>query len=144
MPMQSLRDPDTNPPPLATGLTRVALLAADRVLYLFHICFMLVIVFGWIPQTTRMLNWYLIVITLLSWIGLGPVFGFGFCLITDIQSRIRQRLVAGGSMSSFVKDVLERTTGRELKPVYVEIGTQLVFYFCVAASFYVNFAYRWL
>jgi len=144
MPMQSLRNPDTDAPPLATGLKRIALLAADRILYLFHICFMLAIVLGWIPQATRMFNWYLIVITLVSWFGLGLVFGFGFCLITDIQSRIRQRLVTGGSMPSFVKDVLERVTGRELNPLYVEVITQLVFYFSVAASFYANFGYRWV
>ncbi|MEJ2362643.1 MAG: DUF2784 family protein [Gammaproteobacteria bacterium] len=144
MPMQSLQNPDIQTPPLATGLTRAVLLVADRVLYLFHICFMLAIVVGWIPQATRMYNWYLIVITLVSWFGLGLVFGFGFCLLTDIQSRIRQRLVAGGTMPSFVTDVLERITGRELNPFHVEVVTQLVFYFSVAASFYANFAYRWV
>ncbi len=144
MPMQSLHNLDSNTPPLATGLTRLLLIAADRVLYLFHICFMLAIVFGWIPQATRIFNWYLIVVTLVSWFGLGLVFGFGFCLITDIQSRIRQRLVANGTMKSFVKDLLERVTGRELNPFHVEIVTQLIFYFSVVASFYTNFAYRWV
>ena len=144
MPMLSLRNPDSDAPQLATGYKRVLLIAADRFLYLFHICFMLAIVFGWIPQATRMFNWYLIVVTLISWVGLGLVFGFGFCLLTDIQSRIRQRLFADGSMPSFVKDMLERITGRELNAFHVEVVTQVIFYLSAAASFYANFAYRWV
>jgi Protein of Unknown function (DUF2784) len=143
MPMQSVPGPETGAALPARGLARFALLAADRGLYLLHLSTTTTIIFGWIPPATRMINWYLIVATFVSWLGLGLVFGFGFCLFTDIQSRIRRRLGAGEPMESFMKDVLDRVTGRDLNPVHVEIGTQIVFYFSAIASFYVNFAHRW-
>lgn len=143
MPMPSVPRPDTDAAQPVQGLARLALLAADRGLYLLHLSTTMIIVFGWIPPETRMINWYLIVATFVSWLGLGLVFGFGFCLFTNIQSRIRRRLGVEEPMESFVKDVLDRITGRDLNPVQVEIGTQVVFYFSAAASFYVNFAHRW-
>jgi hypothetical protein len=143
MPMPSAPGPDSGTAQPAQGLARFALLAADRGLYLLHLTTTTIIVFGWIPPATRMINWYLIVATFLSWLGLGLVFGFGFCLFTDIQSRIRRRLGIEEPMESFVKDVLDRITGRDLDPAHVEIGTQIVFYFSAAASFYVNFGHRW-
>jgi hypothetical protein len=126
------------------GLTRWALRFADRGLYALHLTTTTIIVFGWIPSETRMLNWYLIVATFISWLGLGVMYGFGFCLFTSIQSRIRQRLGEGPPIESFMKDLLDRITGRDLNANYVEIVTQAVFYFCAAASFYVNFGYRWI
>jgi hypothetical protein len=126
------------------GLTRWALRFADRGLYALHLTTTTIIVFGWIPPATRMLNWYLIVATFVSWLGLGLMFGFGFCLFTSIQSRIRRRLGEGEVMDSFMKDVFDRLTGRDLNPQHVEIVTQAVFYACAAASFYVNFGYRWI
>jgi hypothetical protein len=142
--MPSAPGPETGAALPAQGLARFALVTADRGLYLLHLCTTMTIVFGWIPPATRMINWYLIVATFFSWLGLGVVFGFGFCLFTDIQSRIRRRLGTREPMESFVKDVLDRITGRNLNPVHVEIGTQIVFYFSAAASFYVNFAHRWI
>ncbi len=126
------------------GLTRLALLTADRGLYALHLITTTIIVFGWIPPATRLLNWYLIVATFVSWLGLGLIFGFGFCLFTDIQARIRRRLGEGRVMESFMKDVFDHITGRDLNPLHVEIVTQAVFYFSAAASFYVNFGYRWV
>jgi hypothetical protein len=93
---------------------------------------------------TRLANWYLIVLTFVSWFGLGWVFGFGFCLLTGIQSKIRQRLGNGARMESFVQDVLQRVTGRDLNPRHVEIGTQAGFYLSAAASAYVNFLHHGL
>jgi hypothetical protein len=144
MPMQSLHEPDSAQIPPARGLKRAALLAADRGLYVLHLTTTLLIVFGWIPAATRMINWYLIVATFVSWLGFGLIFGFGYCVFTDIQARLRRRLGSGEPLDSFVKDVVDRVTGRDWNARHVETVTQLVFYGCAAASFYVNFASGWI
>jgi len=144
MPKPSANSGETRAAPPRSALKRATLIAADRLLYLTHLAAMLFIVFGWMLPATRLANWYLIVLTFVSWFGLGLVFGFGFCLITGIQSKIRQRLGYREPMDSFVKHVLDRLTGRDLNPLHVEIGTQASFYASAAASAYVNFLHRWL
>jgi Protein of Unknown function (DUF2784) len=144
MPKPSSNAPAASAAPPPSALERAALVAADRLLYLAHLAAMAFIVFGWMLPATRMANWYLIVLTFVSWFGLGLVFGFGFCLITGIQSKIRQRLGYSEPMDSFVKHVLDRLTGRDLNPLHVEIGTQAGFYIAAVASAWVNFGHRWL
>jgi len=144
MPKPSSNAPAASAAPSRSLLKRAALVAADRLLYLAHLATMLFIAFGWMLPATRLANFYLIVLTFVSWFGLGLVFGFGFCLITGIQSKIRQRLGHATPMDSFVKDLLDRLTGRDLNPLHVEIGTQAGFYISAAASAYVNFWHRWL
>ena len=144
MPKPSSNAPAASAAPPRNALERATLIAADRLLNLAHLGAMLFIVFGWMLPATRMANWYLVVLTFVSWFGLGLVFGFGFCLITGIQSKIRQRLGYTEPMDSFVKHLLDRLTGRDLNPLHVEIGTQAGFYLSAAASAYVNFLHRWL
>lgn len=144
MPKPSANAPEASAAPSRSVFERSTLIAADRLLYLAHLATILFIVFGWMLPATRMANWYLIVLTFVSWFGLGWVFGFGFCLLTGIQSKVRQRLGYREPMDSFVKYLLDRVTGRDLDPLHVEIGTQAGLYVSAAASAYVNFLHRWL
>lgn len=144
MPKPSANTPEASAAPPRSALERATLIAADRLLYLAHLATMLFIVFGWMLPATRMANWYLIVLTFVSWFGLGYLFGFGFCLITGIQAKIRRRLGYREPMDSFVKHLLDRLTGRDLNPLHVEIGTQAGLYLSAAASAYVNFLHRWM
>jgi hypothetical protein len=142
MPKPSSNAPEASAAPPRSVLEYAALVAADRLLYVGHLSAMLFIMFGWMLPETRMANWYVIVLVFLSWFGLGFVFGFGFCLLTGIQAKIRQRLGYAEPMDSFVKHVLDRVTGRDLNPLHVEIGTQAGFYISAAASAWVNFGHR--
>jgi len=123
--------------------TYVALVTADKGLYALHLVSTSFIVFGWIPSATRTINFYLIVLTFVSWLGLGLKQGFGYCFFTDLQSKIRRRL-GREEIDSFILDFLERLTGRSLNPSSVELATQVVFYLSALASIYVNFGYRWV
>jgi hypothetical protein len=127
--------------PPRNGRERATLIAADRVLYVVHVAVTLLIAFGWMLPATRLINWYLIVLTFLSWSVLGWVLrsGYGFCFLTGIQSVIRRRLGHDGGMESFIRHVLRRVTGRDLNPLYVEMLVQAGFYVVAAISLYVNF-----
>lgn len=120
----------------------MAMVAADKGLYAAHIVVMVFIVVGWIFPVTRLANFILIVLTLLSWFGLGLRHHLGYCLLTGMQSKIRQRL-GRKEMHSFVLDFFERVTGRTLNPKRVDIAAQAVTYLCALISLYVNFGYRW-
>jgi hypothetical protein len=143
MKTRSSNRPETGSRPTMGFWTHVVLVTADKGLYALHLTTTAFIVFGWILPVTRTINFYLIVLTFLSWFVLGLKYGFNYCFFTGIQSKIRRRL-GREEIDSFVLDVLERMTGRSLNPTSVEIGTQVVFYFSALASIYVNFGYRWV
>lgn len=121
-------------------MERIALLAADRFLYLLHLAVMSFCVAGWIFPETRLANLVLIILIAISWFGLGAFLGYGYCLITDIQWKIKERLGERPRTASFVKYQLDKITGRDLNPEWVNRGTQLVFYLSALASVYLNVA----
>lgn len=120
-------------------MTRAALQVADRFLHLLHLGVELFCVTGWIFPATRLANLVLVVLIAISWFGLGKFYGFGYCLITDIQWKIKERLGERPLYPSFVKYQFDRITDRNLDPKTVDRFTQASFYFSVLASLYVNF-----
>jgi len=72
--------------------TKTGLVFLDGLLHVFHISIILFFLFGWMLPKTRMVHYILALLILFSWCGLGMVFGFGYCLITDIQWRVKKIL----------------------------------------------------
>jgi hypothetical protein len=120
-------------------MERIALVTADRFLHLLHLGVALFCVTGWIFPATRLANLVLVILIALSWFGLGKFYGFGYCLITDLQWKIKERLGERPVSPSFVKYQLDRIAGRNLDPKTVDRFTQGSFYLSVLASLYVNF-----
>ncbi len=121
-------------------MERFALIVADRFLHLLHWGVMLFCVTGWALPETRLANLMLIGLIALSWFGLGKFHGYGYCLITDLQWKIKERLGGRPGTDSFVKFQLDRITGRDLNPVTVNRWTQMTFYLSALASLYLNVA----
>jgi hypothetical protein len=117
----------------------IALRVADRFLHLLHLTVALFCVTGWIFPATRPANLVLVILIALSWFGLGKFYGFGYCLITDLQWKIKERLGERPLSPSFVKYQLDQITGRNLDPKSVDRFTQGSFYISTLASLYVNF-----
>ena len=76
-------------------MEKIALVAADRFLHLLHLAVMFFCVTGWIFPETRPANLVLIILIAISWFGLGKFHGYGYCLITGIQWKIKARLGSG-------------------------------------------------
>jgi len=121
-------------------MKKLALTAADRFLHLLHLGVMMFCVTGWIFPETRLANLVLVILIAISWFGLGKLYGFGYCLITDIQWKIKARLGEKPRTASFVKYQLDKIAGRELNPDSVDRFTQLAFYLSALASVYVNWS----
>lgn len=120
-------------------MTRAVLLVTDRFLHLLHLGVAFLCVAGWIFPQTRLINLVIVVLIAFSWFVLGRFLGYGYCLITDLQWKIKKRLGEWPLPTSFIKYQLDRLTGRDLDPKSVDRLTQGSFYLSALASLYVNF-----
>lgn len=83
---------------------------------------------GWAWRGTRRLHLFTIAATLLSWFGLGVVYGWGYCPLTDWHWQVKRALGETRLPASCVKYYLDRITGVAWSPALVDalvIGTAL-------------------
>ena len=65
------------------------LAALDWFLTAAHLVVVVGFLLLWIPRSTATLHGWLVVGTALSWLGLGAWKGFGYCVLTDLQWRVK-------------------------------------------------------
>ncbi|MYB06375.1 MAG: DUF2784 domain-containing protein [Gemmatimonadetes bacterium] len=85
-------------------------------------------VLGWAWRRTRRFHLVTIGATLLSWFGLGAVYGWGYCPLTDWHWRIKLMLGETDLPGSWIKYYLDRITGLDWSPMVVDwlvVGTAL-------------------
>lgn len=75
----------------------------DAVYTIAHIILIGFIMTGWIWRRIRKTHFIVIVITLLSWFGLGIRYGWGYCFLTDWHWEVKEKLGEKDLPSSFVK-----------------------------------------
>ena len=94
----------------------------DFAFLLFHSLLILLNLFGWIFAKTRKLQRVSLVLTLFSWFILGFIYGWGYCVLTDLHWDVLYKLdkyptqevylayladrIFGLSISRFTSDVL--------------------------------------
>ena len=66
--------------------------ALNIAFFVFHTCWIACNCLGWIWRRTRPWQLAALSLTALSWFGLGPWFGWGYCPCTDWHWQIRARL----------------------------------------------------
>ena len=66
---------------------------------------------GWVWRRTRRLHLFAISTTLLSWFGLGVIYGWGYCPLTDWHWQVKRALGETGLPASWVKYYVDRITG---------------------------------
>jgi hypothetical protein len=66
--------------------------ALDIFFFVFHFAIILVNLFGFLWEKTRRLQLIVLSLTTLSWVALGPFYGFGFCYCTEWHWQVRARL----------------------------------------------------
>lgn len=100
----------------------------DVFLVVFHTALIGFNVLGWAWRRTRRFHLVTIGATLLSWFGLGAVYGWGYCPLTDWHWRIKLMLGETDLPGSWIKYYLDRITGLDWSPVVVDwlvVGTAL-------------------
>lgn len=94
--------------------------AVDIAFLLFHGAFVLFILFGWVWPRARKVHLAACVLTAASWVGLGAVYGWGYCPLTDWHWAVRRELGDDTLPDSYLAFLLERTTGITVPGVWVD------------------------
>ncbi|HDZ42276.1 MAG TPA: DUF2784 family protein [Bacteroidetes bacterium] len=98
---------------------------ADIAFVVFHTSVILFNMFGWIWKKTRFANLIVILLTLGSWILLGPIVGVpGYCPFTEWHFRILEKLGHSGLPTSYIKYLADRLTGMDFSQKLVDDLTQ--------------------
>lgn len=87
----------------------------------FHVLLIGFNLAGWAWRRTRRLHCIAITATLLSWFGLGMVYGWGYCPLTDWHWDVKRALGETGLPASWVKYYLDRLTGADWDSGVVEV-----------------------
>src|SRR6516162_793845 len=94
--------------------------------FVFHTLWIVFICVGWIWKRTRVWQLLAVVLTGLSWFGLGIWYGWGYCICTDWHYRVRERLGSDYDHSYAHLLILE-ITKIDLPPVLADVITGTVF-----------------
>ena len=105
--------------------------------FVFHTTWLVFNCVGWIWRRTR--RWHLVtlVVTGLSWFGLGIWYGWGYCPCTDWHWQVRERL-GHVDPPSYTQLLFTELTGIEVSTWTANIVTVTVFALCLLLSVVLN------
>ena len=111
----------------------------NTLFFIFHTFWILLILFGWLNIRTLRMNLYAIILTAVSWIGLGYWYGWGYCLCTDWHWQVRQRLGIADQTNNYVHLLISNLTGLSLSSDTVMFFVAIVFLISTVMSVSFNF-----
>jgi len=120
----------------------VLLKMADLVLFWAHAVIAVWCVFGWLVPGAEKLHLFVIVGIAISWYGLGMRYGIGYCILTDWQWRVKERLGRTTKHDSFVHLLLERASGLHINEKQVKRFAYAAYWVSAVISIYINFVGR--
>lgn len=105
--------------------------------FVFHTTWIVFNGVGWIWRRTR--RWHLATtaLTALSWFGLGPWYGWGYCVFTDWHWQVRARL-GYRDPDSYMQLLIREVTGIELTSDWADTLTGGIFAVVAALSVILN------
>lgn len=107
---------------------------ANMFFHLVHLTIVTFFLFGWLSSRTLMAHFLLSILILVSWCGLGIIYGFGYCLVTDIQWRIKRRMGEVPYTEYYMKYMLDKVTGRDLNAHKLNSITTYAFFIILLLS----------
>ncbi|WP_141733027.1 DUF2784 family protein [Oligoflexus tunisiensis] len=99
----------------------------DHLLMLVHLLVIGINVFGWMWARTRRLHRWTLLLTTLSWLGLGAFYGWGYCFLTDLHWSVKRELGERVLPHSFIQYVLHNKLGFNFPDAWVNNAAALVF-----------------
>lgn len=98
----------------------IAYRVLDVCFFVLHTAFIVFIAAGWAWQRVRRAHLASVGAVAFSWLGLGLVFGLGFCPCTDWHWRVRERLGDRALPDSYIKFLADRLTGCDWNAAWVD------------------------
>ncbi|MDH3534877.1 MAG: DUF2784 family protein [Gammaproteobacteria bacterium] len=128
-----------------TIVRKYALFALNLALHGFHLVLIVFNLVGWMFCETRMLNLVVLLLTLLSWYGLGPLMGkgsaWGYCVVTDLQWGVRRQMGLDSRKGGYIKYLADNLLGDDFDETRVDKWSTVVFLTCIFASVTTNLVY---
>ena len=108
-------------------MSHTTLQILDFLLYAAHLLLIGFNLLGWIWRKT--LRWHLlcVLLTALSWFGLGIWYGFGYCFITDWQWDVKRQLGQSNLPNSFIDHFVNQVMGLSISSQLIDVLTGLMF-----------------
>ncbi len=111
----------------------------DYFFLIFHTGWTLFNTFGWMFAKLRKWNLVTLLLTALSWFGLGIWYGWGYCLCTDWHWDVRRQLGFHDPSNSYIHFLILELTGADLPRNLVDYGTVAVFIVSLILSIGLNY-----
>ena len=83
----------------------------DLLFHVFHVTIILINVTFWMSFRTLRIAQITLLLTLISWVGFGFIYGFGYCFLTDWHWQVKESLGDSDLPMSYIKLVVDRTLG---------------------------------
>lgn len=112
----------------------IMLSLANIFFHLVHLAVVFFFLFGWLSGKTLPAHFILSVLILLSWCGLGIFYGFGYCLVTDIQWKIKKQMGEEPYTEYYIKYMIDKVTGLDTNPDKVNAVTTHTFFIILFIS----------
>ena len=93
---------------------------------------------GWIFKKTRRLNLIVLLITAFSWFGLGIIYGFGYCFLTDWHWTILEKLGKTDLPDTYLQMLCTRLLSLTLSASTAEVITASGFFAALIISIILN------
>lgn len=115
---------------------RVPLNIANIALHGLHLAIVAGAGVGWVFCETRLATLGLQTAIATSWLVIGPLAGkpIGYCLVTDLQWRVRRGIGLAERPGGYMKYLADGLTGRSLDAGYVDRWTARIFAASIAAN----------
>jgi len=94
-------------------------------------------------EITRFAHYILAILILVSWYGLGMIYGFGYCVITDTQWKIKKLLGQQPHTEYYIKYLMDKATGLDTNPNKINMVTTYTYFailiistICISNTFF--------
>lgn len=98
----------------------------DAAFHFVHITIIIINMTFWLSFKTLRIAQVTLVLTLVSWVGFGLYYGFGYCFLTDWHWQLKEKIGDTNLPPSYIKLVVDRTFGVNSDPVMVDEVTTIV------------------
>jgi hypothetical protein len=92
----------------------------DYFFAIFHGILVIFDLIGWLWRRTRRLHLLISGLIILSWFGLGILYGWGYCPCTDWHWEVKRELGETNLPYSYLKYYLDKLTGLSWNPLLVD------------------------
>jgi hypothetical protein len=116
--------------------------ALDWFFMAFHSLLIIFNLFGWIWKPIRRANLITLLLTGFSWVGLGMIYGIGYCPLTDWHWEVLIKLGRTPQTPSYVGYLFERIIGVPVSNSFADNLTLIAFLTALGISAILNIRLR--